>query len=47
MPAQRQLSVYKYKRLEPGQLKELIGHTRFEVFFGFMLGIVVALYLFY
>lgn len=38
---------YKYKRIEPKQLKELIGHTRFEVFFGFLLGIIVSLYIFY
>lgn len=37
---------YKYKRIEMKQLKELLGHTRFEVFFGFLLGIIVA-YLIY
>ena len=38
---------YKYKRIEPEQLKELVGHTRFEVFFGFILGILVASFVFY
>ncbi len=33
---------YKYKRIEMKQLKELLGHTRFEVFFGFLLGMIVA-----
>jgi len=38
---------YKYKRIEPDQLKELIGHTRFEVFFGCLLGILVACYIYF
>jgi hypothetical protein len=33
---------YRYKRFESKHLKELLGHTRFEVFFGFLLGIAVA-----
>ncbi|MCU0653347.1 MAG: divergent PAP2 family protein [Candidatus Pacebacteria bacterium] len=33
---------YRYKRFEAKHLKELLGHTRFEVFFGFLLGIVIA-----
>ena len=34
---------YIRRKLAAGQLKELLGHTRFEVFFGFLLGIVVAI----
>ena len=34
---------YRYKRFEVKHLKELLGHTRFEVFFGFLLGIIVAI----
>jgi hypothetical protein len=33
---------YRNKKLEAKHLKELLGHTRFEVFFGFLLGIAVA-----
>lgn len=33
---------YRYKKIETKHLKELLGHTRFEVFFGFILGIAVA-----
>lgn len=33
---------YRYKRFETKHLKELLGHTRFEVFFGFLLGIATA-----
>ncbi len=33
---------YRYKRFEAKHLKELLGHTRFEVFFGILLGIAVA-----
>ena len=33
---------YRYKKIETKHLKELIGHTRFEVFFGFLLGIAIA-----
>ena len=32
----------RYKKFETKHLKELLGHTRFEVFFGFLLGIIVA-----
>lgn len=38
---------YRYKRIQASHLKELIGHTRFEVFFGFILGTIVASYIFY
>ncbi len=31
------------KKVESKHLKELLGHTRFEVFFGFLLGIAVAI----
>lgn len=34
---------YRYKRFETKHLKELLGHTRFEVFFGFLLGVTVAI----
>ena len=34
---------YLRKKLEVDHLKELLGHTRFEVFFGLILGIVVAM----
>jgi len=34
---------YRYKRFEAKHLKELLGHTRFEVFFGFLLGIAIAI----
>jgi acid phosphatase family membrane protein YuiD len=34
---------YRYKKLETKHLKELLGHTRFEVFFGILLGIAVAM----
>lgn len=34
---------YRYKRFEAKHLKEWLGHTRFEVFFGFLLGIVMAI----
>lgn len=37
---------YRYKKLKVEQLKELLGHTRFEVFFGFLLGIAVATFLY-
>jgi acid phosphatase family membrane protein YuiD len=33
---------YLRKKIEFDHLKELLGHTRFEVFFGFLLGIAVA-----
>ena len=33
---------YQHKTIGINHLKELLGHTRFEVFFGFLLGIVVA-----
>jgi acid phosphatase family membrane protein YuiD len=36
---------YRYKRFEAKHLKELLGHTRFEVFFGFLLGIAVAFFI--
>ena len=35
--------MYIKKKIESKHLKELLGHTRFEVFFGMILGIVVAL----
>ncbi len=31
------------KKVESKHLKELLGHTRFEVFFGFLLGVAVAI----
>jgi acid phosphatase family membrane protein YuiD len=34
---------YLRKKLEVEHLKELLGHTRFEVFFGLILGIIVAM----
>ena len=34
---------YRYKKFESKHLKELLGHTRFEVFFGLLLGIAVAI----
>lgn len=34
--------LYCRKKFEPRHLKELLGHTRFEVFFGFLLGVIVA-----
>ncbi|HNR80879.1 MAG TPA: divergent PAP2 family protein [Candidatus Pacearchaeota archaeon] len=34
--------VYLNKQIKIEHLKELLGHTRFEVFFGFLLGAVVA-----
>ncbi|MFZ3074156.1 MAG: divergent PAP2 family protein [Minisyncoccales bacterium] len=34
---------YRYKKFETKHLKELLGHTRFEVFFGILLGIAVAI----
>ena len=34
--------VYVNKKIEAKQLKELLGHTRFEVFFGFLLGAATA-----
>ena len=37
---------YRYKRFEAKHLKELFGHTRFEVFFGFLLGIAIAILIF-
>jgi len=33
---------YRYKKIETKHLKELLGHTRFEAFFGLLLGIAVA-----
>jgi len=33
---------YHGKKFEIKHLKELLGHTRFEVFFGFLLGVAVA-----
>jgi len=35
--------VYLKKKIEAKHLKVLLGHTRFEVFFGFLLGIAVAI----
>lgn len=35
--------LYRHKKFETRHLKELLGHTRFEVFFGFLLGIAVAM----
>ena len=34
---------YRHKKIEARHLKELLGHTRFEVFFGFLLGIAIAI----
>lgn len=34
--------IYEHKHIEQGQLKELIGHTPFEVIGGAILGIIVA-----
>ncbi len=34
--------IYLNKQIKIEHLKELLGHTRFEVFFGFLLGVVVA-----
>ncbi len=34
--------VYLNKQIKIEHLKELLGHTRFEVFFGFLLGVAVA-----
>lgn len=33
---------YRYKTLKVEQMRELLGHTRFEVFFGFLLGAAIA-----
>jgi len=38
--------VFKEHRLSENKLKELLGHTRLEVFFGMLTGIVTALALF-
>lgn len=35
--------MYLKRKIEAKHLKELLGHTRFEVFFGFLLGIAVAI----
>jgi len=35
--------IYRNKKFETKHLKELLGHTRFEVFFGFLLGIAIAI----
>jgi len=34
--------MYVNKKIEAKHLKELLGHTRIEVFFGFLLGIAVS-----
>lgn len=34
--------IYEHKHIEQGQLKELIGHTPFEVIGGAILGIIIA-----
>jgi hypothetical protein len=39
--------LYKQKGLRGERLKELLGHTSFEVFFGVVLGISVGILLFY
>ncbi len=35
--------IYLRKKIEFGRLRELLGHTRFEAFFGFLLGIAIAI----
>lgn len=35
--------VYSGKDVQPGRIRELLGHTPIEVFFGSVLGIIVAL----
>lgn len=35
--------LFKEHHLSEGRLAELLGHTRFEVFFGMLLGIVIAI----
>lgn len=37
--------LYKKRKLQAGRLKELLGHTPFEVFFGILLGIIVGILL--
>jgi acid phosphatase family membrane protein YuiD len=39
--------LYKKRKLQAGRLKELLGHTPFEVFFGILLGIIVGILLSY
>jgi len=34
--------IYLHKKFEFDRLKELLGHTRFETFFGLLLGIITA-----
>lgn len=37
--------LYKEKKLKIGRLKEFLGHTSLEIFFGILLGIIVGFYL--
>jgi len=39
--------IYWRGKVEPQKLKELIGHTPFQVLVGFFLGLVASLYLYY
>jgi hypothetical protein len=39
--------IYWRGKVEPQKLKELIGHTPFQVLAGSLLGLVVSLYLYY
>jgi hypothetical protein len=37
--------IYLHKKFEFNRLKELLGHTRFEAFFGLLLGIAIAIFI--